>query len=139
MTVNAIKFPVLRFSQNLVGVKRTEDDLTTCTKVALKKGFFNEMLVVEESGKAYKVNGARKLHGVGPFWGYNIFLNQMIRVELLFQGNPFQITVDEVKKKVLLSFKKRHGWSTRGDFEELRESVENAKTILEIIQLLSVK
>ena len=138
MTVSAIKFPVLRFSQNLVGVQRAEDDLTTCTKVALKKGFFNEMLVLEESGKAYKVKGAKKLHGVGPFWGYNIFLNQMIKVELLFEGNPFQITVDEVKKRVLLSFKRRHGWSTRGDFEELRERVKNAKSILEIIRLLSV-
>ena len=137
MTVNAIKFPVLRFSQNLVGVERTEDDLTTCTKVALKKGFFDEMLVVEESGKSYKVKGAKKLHGVGPFGGYNIFLNQMIKVELLFEGNPFQINVDEVKRRVLLSFKKRHGWSTRGDFEELRERVKNAKGILEIIQLLS--
>lgn len=138
MTVSAIKFPVLRFSQNLVGVQRAEDELTTCTKVALKKGFFNEMLVLEESGKAYKVKGAKKLHGVGPFWGYNIFLNQMIKVELLFEGNPFQITVDEVKKRVLLSFKRRHGWSTRGDFEELRERVKNAKSILEIIRLLSV-
>lgn len=96
------------------------------------------MLVLEESGKAYKVKGAKKLHSVGPFWGYNIFLNQMIKVELLFEGNPFQITVDEVKKRVLLSFKRRHGWSTRGDFEELRERVKNAKSILEIIRLLSV-
>jgi hypothetical protein len=30
----------------------------------------------------------------------------MIKVELLFEGNPFQITVVEVKKRVLLSFKK---------------------------------
>lgn len=73
----------------------------------------------------------------GLFWGYDIFLNQMIKVELLFEGNPFQITVDEVKKRVLLSFKKRHGWSTRGDFDELQSNVENAHSILEIIQFLS--
>ncbi len=137
MISNTIKFPVLRFSQMLVGVKNKEDDLTTCTKVALKKGFFDDMLIVEASGKAYKVTGAKKLHSVGPFGGYNVFLNQKIKVELLFEGNPFQITADEVKRRVLLSFKKRHGWSTRGDFEELQDSIKNAQSILEIIQLLS--
>ncbi len=70
------------------------------------------MLIVEASGKAYKVTSAKKLHGVGPFWGYNIFLNQKIKVELLFEGKPFQITADEVKKRVLLSFKKWHGCAT---------------------------
>lgn len=137
MISNAIKFPVLRFSQMLVGVKNKEDDLTTCTKVALKKGFLDDMLIVEASGKAYKVTGVKKLHGVGPFGGYNIFLNQKIKIELLFEGKPFQITADEVKKRVLLSFKKRHAWSTRGDFEELQDSIKNAQSILEIIQLLS--
>jgi hypothetical protein len=57
------------------------------------------MLIVEANGKAYKVPGAKKLHGVGPFGGYNIFLNQKIKVELLFEGNPFQITADEVKSE----------------------------------------
>jgi hypothetical protein len=43
MISNEIKFPVLRFSQMLVGVENKEDDLTTCTKVALKKGPLDNM------------------------------------------------------------------------------------------------
>jgi len=31
----------------LVGVKNKEGDLTTCTKIALEKGFFDDMLMVE--------------------------------------------------------------------------------------------
>ena len=57
----------------LVGVKNKEDDLTTCTKIAPKKGPFDDMLIVEASGKAYKVKAAKKLHGVGPFFGIRYF------------------------------------------------------------------
>ena len=68
----------------------TVDALTTCTKVALKNGYFDDLLIVDANGVGYQVKGARKLHGVGPFFGYNIFLNQRIKVELLTDGPRFR-------------------------------------------------
>ncbi len=134
--LDAIKFPVLCFAHNIVRVKQNADDLTTCTKVALRNKFFDNMLLVEMGGKGYKVKKAKKLCGVGPFWGYNIFLNQKIKVGLLFEDEPFQVSLDEVKARIFQSFKKRHGWSTRDDFEELKDRVKNAGSISEIAQLL---
>jgi hypothetical protein len=136
INVAAIQFPVLCFAQSIVRVKQNPDELTTCTKVALRNKFFDNMLIVEMGGKGYKVKGAKKLRGVGPFWGYNIFLNQKVKVDLLFEGKPFQVSLDEVKERIFQSFKTRQGWSTRDDFEELRDRVKNAGSISEIAQLL---
>jgi hypothetical protein len=131
-----IQFPVIYFSGICLGVENTFEELTTCTRLALRHGFFNKMLLVEATGRAFWIGGAQKLHGVGLFWGYNIFLNQRIRVKLLFEGEPFRVTVDEVKKRVFDSFDKLDCWSSGGNLEELRAGVRNAQTVAEIVQVL---
>ncbi|MFH1932549.1 MAG: hypothetical protein ABIN18_13305 [Pseudomonadota bacterium] len=98
--------------------------------------FFENLLLVDSDGNALKVHGAKKICGVGRCWGYNIFLNQRIRAELIFEGEFFPISVDEVRKYVLMSFKRWHGWATRGDFKELVRSIHKAQSIREIIELL---
>lgn len=129
-------FPVLCFSQDIVSVSESADQLTTCSKVGLKKGYFRKLIIIDSAGALYKVNGAKKLCGVGPFWGYNIFLNQKIRVELSFKENPSPVSLQEVKNMVFMSFRKWHGWATRGDFEELNDKITNAQTFSEVIELL---
>ncbi len=137
ITPDSLKYPVLCFSQNLVEIVETVDDLTTCSKLALKNGYFEKLLLVDSAGVGLKVRGAEKLHGVGLFWGYNCFLNQRIRVRLFLEGALAQVSVDEVKRHVFDSLKHRHGWSTRDDFDELKASIENARSISEIIERLS--
>lgn len=136
LDVAGIKYPVLCFSDPYLYVQCSPEEATTCTKSALNGGFFGNVLLVDSRGLGYKIKGARKLHGVGVLWGYNIFLNQRIRVELVQDGEPFEVSVDDVRQRVMKSFKRRHGWTTRDDFEELQQNVENARSIAEIIQLL---
>jgi hypothetical protein len=57
-------------------------------------------------------------------------------VELEAEGEPAIISLEELKTLILKSFRERHGWSTRGDFEELPKRVREAGTIGEIIELL---
>jgi hypothetical protein len=138
-TVDDLKYPVLCFSRNLIRIKLTVDALTTCSKLALRNGYFENLLVIDSAGVGLRVRGAEKLYGVGLFWGYNIFLNQRIKVRLLIEETPLKISVDEVKRHVFHSFKHRHGWSTRDDFDELRTSIEEACSIPEIIERLISK
>ena len=77
-----LQFPVLCRSQNLVLIKLTEDELTTCNKLGLKNGWYRGMTVVDSKGTGIKIKDAHKLHGVGLFWGYNVFLNQRIKLAL---------------------------------------------------------
>jgi hypothetical protein len=137
LTETDLRFPVIYFCVPfLASVEHNFETLTTATKVGLKKGSFDNMLIVGSDGKAVKIRNARKLHGIGPFWGYNIFLNQKIKVELVKDGDIFDISIDDVRNRVLQSFKKWHGWAARGDFRELKREIERTQTISEIINLL---
>jgi hypothetical protein len=138
MNLDNLAYPVLCFSQGLARVKRSADALATCTKPALRKGgWYEDLLVVDSTGMALRVTGATKLHGVGPFWGYNIFLNQRIKVRPHVEGPPLQLSLEDVRRRVLDSFRRWHGWSSRGDFQDLVASVETARSIPQIIERLS--
>jgi hypothetical protein len=139
-TIESLNYPVLCFSQNLARVKNSSDELTVCSKRALRKGgYFDNMLIVDNLGSGLKIKGAEKLHGVGIFWGYNIFLNQRIKVRLLVDGSLLHVSIADVKKHISKSFRRWHGWATRDDFKELKVSIEKAQSISEIIKLLSDK
>ena len=138
MHLNDLTFPVLCFSQNLVRVSQTVDALTTCSRPALRKGgYYSNLFLVDSAGTGLRVTGAEKLHGVGPFWGYNIFLNRRIRVRLNIDNVSIMVRLAEVKQRVLNSFEQWHGWSSRGDFDNLKASIEKATSIPEIITRLS--
>ena len=126
MTVSDLQYPVVCFWRHLFRIEKTSETLTTTTKAGIKNRMFDNVLVVGSNGHAIRVKSARKMHGVGPFRGYNIFLNQRIRVALEIDGEPFELTVDEVRKRILDSFKQWHGWQTRDDFDDLKASIENA-------------
>jgi hypothetical protein len=137
MTANELTFPVVCFHRHLLRVRNDWDALVTTTTAGVKNGMFDNMLVVDSSGKAIRVKSARKLHGVGLFWGFNPMVGRRIKVELVYDGDLFPMTVDEVRNLVLGSFKNRHGWQTRGDFDELKAAVEKASTVAEIIRLVT--
>jgi len=131
-----MSFPVICFYGDLLRIRETYDELTRTTTAGLKNGYFRNLLIVDSEGQSIKMADAHKLHGVGPFFGYNMFLNQRIRVALDMSGRPFTSSLTEVKKMVLNSFRCWNGWSSRDDFDELKGSVENARSIPEIIQRL---
>lgn len=83
-----------------------------------------------------RVNGATKLHGLGRFGGWNVFLEQKIRASLSFAGPPEPISLDEVKKHVLRSFDEWEEWSTRGDWDSLPGQIEGARSVHQIIRIL---
>jgi hypothetical protein len=137
MTVNDLKFPVLVFSAQYLYVEMDALSLTTCTKAALRNGYFKGMVIVDSGGFLSKVREAKKLFGLGPFWGYNIFFNQVIRVELMFAAEPSKTTVEEVLLQVLSSFRGRSAWRSRDDYSSLKSSIEMAPTIVDIIDVLA--
>ena len=135
--IDSLKYPALAFVWGMVFPVRSADDATQCTKVALKNGYFSNQLMVDSTGKAVKIKGAKKLHGVGPFWGYNIFLNQRIRVELILEGQPFQMDVNEVRGRVLNSMRGHHGWDASIDYDELIASIERTESIYQITGIVT--
>ena len=131
-----IAFPALRASRDgTLDVVDNEVQLTTCSKLALRKGYFDGLAIYDSAGMKHQVEKATKLHGVGPFWGYDIFLDQRIMVRLLFRDGCKRVSTNDVRQ-VALRFLRKWGPS-RGDYEELCRSVQEAGSISEILRLLA--
>ena len=106
------------------------------TRAGIKNGMFKDLLIVDSAMMAFRIKDAKKVHGIGLFGGWNIFLNQKIRVELEIQEKPTKITMEEVKQKVLQSFSAWHGWSSGGNLPELKRRVQMASSIGELASIL---
>ena len=139
MNLETLKFPVILIwpDKNCISVDRSCDDLTICTKLALRNGVFDNLIIVDSTGCAVRIKGAQKIQGVGPFWGYNIFLNQTIKIKFIVEGEPFHMSAEEMKTYILECFQKDSDfWEEVMDFDELKESVKKAETIPEIFKSL---
>lgn len=132
------EFPALVLSKDgTMSVARTAAQLETCTRVALRNGYYRGLNIVDSAGREFTVGEARKVGTVGPFLGFNIFLNQRIRVHLEFLATVGPIDLEEAKARVLRYFKKWHGWQSRGDLHLLEARVQQAGSIPEVIACLS--
>jgi hypothetical protein len=80
---------------------------------------------------------ARKLHGIGPLWGFNVFLNQRIRVDLEVEPTGKKHSTAEIKKIVSHDFTTWQGWASRQDFEQLERAVASASSVSEVIHLIT--
>lgn len=133
----ALTYPALCFSQGLVEVASTSNDLVTCTKVALKNGYFNDLLVIDSEGWSHRVRRAEKVRGVGRFWGYNVFLNQRIQVRLYADDEIVQLSVDQTRDNALKSARSWQHWEASGDLDELRRRIVRAVSHREIAMIVS--
>lgn len=130
-------FPVLCFYKGTMFTSASLDSLTKSTSAALRGGLFVGLEIVDADGREFIVKGATKLHGIGPFWGFNVFLNQAIRVQLDLEVTGKTLSVDEVRALVRRDFRDWHGWQSRDDFGELAKRLQNAKAVSEIMNLFA--
>ncbi|HEY5811468.1 MAG TPA: hypothetical protein VIT23_02295 [Terrimicrobiaceae bacterium] len=104
MTTNAnIKFPIIAITpkQKVVSVYHTLERLATCSSSALKKGYYAEMEIIDDSNKLFFVASAKKLHGVGRLWGFSLLYGRLIRVEIELSERLQTLSLDEAKKRIL--------------------------------------
>ena len=138
MHVDTLDFPALgQSSRGVLDVLPTAAHLTLNTAIGLKDGFYKDFRIVDSNGRWFRVRSARKVSGVGRFWGYDIFLNQRIRVQLDLEDERKQATVEEVRAMILNEFTSWNGWESREDFPNLRRDVESATTIRELLTCLA--
>lgn len=138
--IDSLKYPVLVFFKGLVIPERSADALTSCTAAALKKRYYDGCIVADATGRAIKIKTAHKLHGIGTFWGLNIFINRKLRVFLEIDSDPFQMSLDEVKSRVIKSlYNEIVGWDLSEDFEEIVLFIQNSRSINEISEFITEK
>ncbi len=116
---------------------RNIEELEQCTMPALRNGFFNDLFLIDSDGKALQISEARKLRGVGPFFGFNIFLNQRIQVALIASGHEKMVGVEEVRRLVLSAIRGKQKWNSAGGSDELVANVDRAQSISEIAAMVT--
>jgi len=139
LDLSIVRFPVITFSNDrLMYFGRKRDDIEICSKTALKNGFYKGLRVIDSDGIEYKIKAAGKVGTVGPLWGYNIFLNQKLQVELYLGKAGNVVSLDSLKMQILKIMKSdKTFWDSDGMIEEKINFINNATSHFEIIKKLS--
>ena len=133
----AVEWPALCFSKQNVLFMPEERGMTTCTKAALKKGnWFDGLGIVDRGGREFLVKRATLLHGVGPFWGYNLLFGRVVRVALEYELVRDTVPLAEVKSRIYASFRAWHGWAAGGDLGEVRLAVKKASCLDDLMKII---
>jgi hypothetical protein len=133
-----LRYPVLRLSKGMVFPARNAEELTQCTVTAMRNGFFNGLILIDSAGKKFRISGARKLRGVGPLFGFNVFLNRKIEVALTAAGPEESVDTEEVRRLVLGALRGKQAWSSADDSDELLARVEQAQSVSKIADAVTV-
>ncbi len=138
INMDEVSFPVLCKYKNMIFASRSLDALTDTTSSAVKGGLFDQMVVVDSSGTQHTVVKAKVIGGIGLFFGFNIFLNRRIRVNLEFRRDFRKWTLEDVKDVVLSDLQSFHGWQSRLDFYDLKNQIRSASSIKDVLDLISL-
>jgi hypothetical protein len=136
MSIDNIIFPVITFkySYYLIEYKADIANLTSCNKLGLKKGYYNELEIVDSTGNLFIVNKAVKTGTRGCFWGYDIFLNQKIQVSLELKDVVKQIALNDLKSKTWNMIEKNMGfWDSGGNCNQIRKMILKTESIPSLI------
>jgi hypothetical protein len=134
------RFPVIAVKGAIVHLYETPAALTTCTRAALKSGWFHDLLLVDVSGTGRRVRRAERIGTVGPFWGFDIFLSQRLRVALQFDGEPFLVSLPDLKRHLLNALEARpEHWDRGQSLPVWRARITEATSRNELLQLLAAR
>lgn len=135
--LNQMRFPIICITNNYLRVEKSLNTFQVTTVAGLNNGIYKNITVIDSSGKVFKVKNARKLHGVGIFGGYNIFLNQKIKVCIEFESETGDLSLDDFKDKIWEQIKKEeHFWSSAWNMNELKAEIDKAEKYEDVMELL---
>lgn len=132
----ALIFPVLAIGSRpgVLGVYSTRDQMTACTVEALKEGYFAGMLLVERSGRSFRVVGVREIEPKGGLFGWTPFHGRITHVGLQLTGEG-QVRLEDLKQEMLSKLEEaRDVWEEAGEFDEISAGVQGAKAIEELFR-----
>ena len=112
MSIDNLRFPVIAVRGPIARVYATQNDLLRCTRSALRRGWFHDLLLVDARGNGRRVREATRVGTAGPFWGIDIFLNQWLRVMLHFDGDSVVVPLPELKRYLFERSRSHRGSGT---------------------------
>ncbi len=139
MSPTAIEFPAIFFKAPIHQVHQRRSDLYQSTAYALKRKWLTGARIVDSLGRVHLVRDARKVRGIGPLRGWNLFLNQRIEVDLVLDVEQEQVELDDLKRWIRESWASWSGASAGGDLREQRATLKRATTLADVFEVVREK
>lgn len=135
--MNRLSFPVLAIKNQVVHVYHDDDALSQCSRTALSNGWFKNLILIDAELRRFTVRHATKVGTVGALWGFDVFLNQRLRVSLQLVGLEEKLSLEQVKGMLQRAIDADPGhWESGGELNRIREQVDRADGYLELIDIL---
>jgi hypothetical protein len=134
-----LAYPLLALSsrQGVTEVYRDAEGLRTATSPALKRGWFDNLLLIDPEGQSYLVEGARTAGSAGPFWGLSLMHSRRVRVALEIRAAE-RLSLATVKEKLAeVMAAGRDYWDSIHGLEDLERRIDDCATLSELIEILS--
>jgi hypothetical protein len=99
--VRELEFPVLLLTKRWIRVYSDGEALTAAWKKAVDHGAFENALLVDSVGRARQVRRVHILGNIGPFFGFDCYLNHSVRIGYEFTGEWERADLEAIRSRVL--------------------------------------
>jgi len=134
-----LELPALFIKKPVYRILRRHCELCESTAYALKSEQFTDARLVDARGRVHRIRGARKVRGIGPFRGWNLFLNQRIEVDLDLELEQEQVELEDLKRWIREAWAAWDGWASGGDLPEKRAALKRATTLADVMEAIREK
>src|SRR5213595_1296808 len=96
-----LEYPALVLTQRWIRVYPDAEALSAAWKRAVDRGRFKDALLVDSRGRARPVRRAKILGHIGPFFGFDVYLNRHVRIAYEFEGDWDRADLEAIRSRVV--------------------------------------
>jgi hypothetical protein len=135
--IESLQFPAMLFNKSRLRVYSDAEALSAAWKRAVELGLFDDSLLVESSGKARGVRTVKIVGSIGPFFGFDLYLNRSMRIHFVFEGEWEPANVESIRERALKQWHKNSdaaGQDYAIEFERRLREAGDVESIIQVMQ-----
>jgi hypothetical protein len=134
------RFPVVIIYDSDIVVYELKDDLMVCRMSDLKaadQGRYAPGTIIDFNSIAWQMIGAEKAHAIGRFFGFNVFLDQRIRVRLKFAEGPKAANIEWIRTEIVKRLQRKDAFTLVLKIGVTTIELDEARTLIPKVELAS--
>ena len=133
--MQSFNYPIAIISpEKILKYARFPDDIFKTNTYLLKKGLFENLILIDSKGHKFKVKNAKKVKTFGPLWGVSLFGYQHIIIDLEIDNTIEEFNLEDFKKYFIPIYKKDAQLIGGVIYKEEIMFINNASSIQEIME-----
>jgi hypothetical protein len=133
MTPQELMFPILTISQGTLLAIPSAESLMTATRHAIKRGYFDDLWLVDSASKSYRVHSCETVEE--PLWRrIKTLIGGEVRIEKFNTSYLGIASVDDVRARCIAAIEADDTWNAGWDVSELIAVVRGSQTVADVIR-----